>query len=415
MSTLLIYALTLLVAVLVSELARRSVLSTALMFLFAGFIAGGVLHLVSLQPDTEEVKLLSELALFSVLFTDGMRVEFREIQRSWRLPARALLIGMPLTLVFTGILARYVVGLPWDESLLLAAVLSPTDPVLASAIIGRDEVPMRLRRLLNLESGLNDGLALPFVLILLTQIGDTSIGPGTIGLELLFGIVIGAAIPLAAIRLESGRFFGSAPLYEPLLAVAIGLLVLSVTSLTSTNIFLGAFTAGIVLANVSPRIRERFSEFGEILTELLKLGAILLFGALISIDFLKDISVSGYLFAGLTLLLVRPAALGISLLGGRLSFEEWAAAAWFGPKGFASVVFALLVVVENTPNANLLFHLAALVVALSIILHSTTDVIVAHRFARAAAAINQPEDSGAGSSAQAGEGSDSAGGHRAEG
>jgi NhaP-type Na+/H+ or K+/H+ antiporter len=379
MSTLLVYSVTLLVAVLVSELARRSVLSTAVMFLLAGFLAGGVFNAVKLEPGGEQVKLLSELALFSVLYTDGMRVQITEIRRSWNLPARALLLGMPLTLAFTGILAHLVVGLPWDEALLLAAVLSPTDPVLANAIIGRDEVPLRLRRLLNLESGLNDGLALPFVLVLLTQVGEGSLHPGTIGLELLFGIVIGVVIPMMAIQLESGRFFASAPLYEPLLAVAVGLLVLSVTSLTGTNMFLGAFTAGIVLANVSPRIRERFDEFGEILTELLKLAAILLFGALISVAFLREISLSGYLFAALTLTIVRPAALGISLLGGRLPLGEWAAAAWFGPKGFASVVFALIVVVENTPDANLLFHLAALVVAFSILVHSTTDVLVARR------------------------------------
>ena len=193
------------------------------------------------------------------------------------------------------------------------------------------------------------------------------------------GVIIGAVVPLIAIRLEGERFFGSAPLYEPLLAMSIGLLVLSITSLTGANMFLGAFTAGMVLANDSPRIRSRFHELGEALTELLKLGAILLFGALISVEFLRDISLAGYVFAALTLVLVRPAALGIALFGGRLPFGEWAAAAWFGPKGFASVVFALLVVVKNTPDASLLFHLAALVVALSIIVHSTTDVLVARR------------------------------------
>jgi NhaP-type Na+/H+ or K+/H+ antiporter len=380
MKILLLYAVALLIAVLVSGLARRSVLSTAVMFLVAGFVAGGVLNLVTLRPGGDQVRLASELALFSVLFTDGMRVKFTEILENWRLPVRALLIGMPLALLLTGVLARYVVGLPWDEAFLLAAVLSPTDPVLSSAIIGRDEVPLRLRRLLNLESGLNDGLALPFVVILLTEVGEEPLHPETIALQLLSAVVIGVMIPTLAIRLESKRFFGSAPLYEPLLAVAIGLLVLSVTSLTGANMFLAAFTAGVVLANASPHIRERFGEFGDILTELLKLGAILLFGALISIEFLRDIPFTGYVFAALTLVAVRPMALGISMLGGRLSLLEWAAAAWFGPKGFASVVFGLIVVVEATPGANRIFHLAALVVALSIILHSSTDVLVARRF-----------------------------------
>ena len=145
MSTLLVYAVTLLGAVLLSELARRSVLSTAVLFLFAGFVAGDLLHVIELSPGDSQVRLLSELALFSVLFTDGMRVQFEGFGQRWRLPARALLLGMPLTLAFTGVLAHWVVGLPWTEALLLAAVLSPTDPVLANAIIGREEVPLRLQ------------------------------------------------------------------------------------------------------------------------------------------------------------------------------------------------------------------------------------------------------------------------------
>lgn len=377
MTTLLIFSVVLLIAVLLSELARRSVLSTAVLFLIAGFLTGGVLNITTVGPGDEQVRLLSELALFSVLYTDGMRVQFEEMKRGWRLPARALLLGMPLALVLTAILARFVVGLPWGEAFLLAAILSPTDPVLASAIVGREGVPARLRRLLNLESGLNDGLALPIVLIFLAEVGPDPLHLDTIVLELAGGVVLGFVIPYVAVRLEGGRFFSSAPLYEPLLAVSIGLLVLSVTAMTHANTFLGAFTAGVVLSNIGPRIRERFDEFGEIITELLKLAAILLFGALISVEFLRDISLEGYVFAGLTLVLVRPVALGLSLLGTRLNFREWAAAAWFGPKGFASVVFALLVVVENTPDASRLFHLAALVVALSILVHSTTDILIA--------------------------------------
>jgi len=377
MSTLLIFSIVLLIAVLLSELARRSVLSSAVLFLIAGFVAGGVLGITSVKPGDEQVRLLSELALFSVLYTDGMRVQFEEIKRGWRLPARALFLGMPLTLILTAVLARFIVGLPWTEAFLLAAILSPTDPVLASAIVGQESVPARLRRLLNLESGLNDGLALPIVLIFLSEVGPDPLHLDAIALELASGVAIGLVIPFVAVRLESGRFFSSAPLYEPLLAVSIGLLVLSVTAITHANTFLGAFTAGVVLSNIGPRIRQRFEEFGEIATELLKLAAILLFGALISVEFLRDISLEGYVFAGLALVLVRPIALGLALLGTHLNFREWAAAAWFGPRGFASVVFALIVVVEDTPDASRIFHLAALVVAFSILVHSTTDVLIA--------------------------------------
>ena len=145
MTGLFVFALTLLAAVLVSDLADRSVLSTAVLFLLAGVVAGeGMLGAISLRPDAPAVALLAELALFSVLFTDGMRVGLKDLASAWRLPGRALLLGLPLTLVGTALLARWIVGLPWAESFLIGAVLSPTDPVFAAAIVGREEVPARL-------------------------------------------------------------------------------------------------------------------------------------------------------------------------------------------------------------------------------------------------------------------------------
>ena len=117
-----IFAITLLLAVLISELAGRSVLSTAVLFLFAGFVAGeGILGLVPLQPDNPVVAQLAELALFSVLFTDGMRVGIRDLLSAWRLPGRALLLGMPLTFAGTAVLAHSVAGLPWPEAFLIGA------------------------------------------------------------------------------------------------------------------------------------------------------------------------------------------------------------------------------------------------------------------------------------------------------
>jgi NhaP-type Na+/H+ or K+/H+ antiporter len=144
MVIILAFAITLLVAVLVSELAQRSVLSTAVLFLLVGVGLGITLpDLVPAPPDPVVSKFI-ELALFSVLFTDGMRVGFRDLVSAWRLPGRALLLGMPLTLVGIALLARMVIGLSWTESLLVGAVLSPTDPVLAAALVGRQDVPGRL-------------------------------------------------------------------------------------------------------------------------------------------------------------------------------------------------------------------------------------------------------------------------------
>jgi NhaP-type Na+/H+ or K+/H+ antiporter len=376
----LVFAATLLAAVLLSGLSERTVLSTAVLFLIVGFLAGGVTDLLTIRPEDPLTIRLAELALFAVLFTDGMRVGVRDLTYAWRLPGRALLLGLPLTLLLTAVLAHFVAGLPWLTSFLVGAVLSPTDPVFASALVGREEVPLRLRRLLNVESGVNDGLALPIVVVLLAVAGRQEVEAATIAEELALGVVIGVVVPWIALRLERTRLFDLAESYEPLYAFSVGLLVLALGYVTHANLFLAAFSAGITVVSVSPRFRDAFHQFGELLTELLKLAAILVFGALISLTFLMEIGLGGYVFALLALVAVRPVALAVSFVGARINLPEFAAAAWFGPKGFASVVYGLLVLESGVILSEEMFHLIALVVAASILLHSSTDVVLARRF-----------------------------------
>ena len=379
---LLAFAAVLLLAVLVSSLARRTILSTAVLFLVAGFTLGpGGFGVVDVGADSPIVATLAELALFAVLFTDGMRVGWADLRSAWHLPGRALGWGLPLTLAVTAILAHYVAGLDWPEALLVGAVLAPTDPVFAAALVGNDKVPARLRHLLNVESGVNDGLALPFVVVLLAvAAGSEDLHLGELGLELAIGLAIGVAVPLGAILLERTRLFAASTLYEPLNAVAIGLLVLAVAKATHGNLFLAAFAAGITVATFGPRQRETFEQFGELVAELLKLAALLVFGALISLEFLGEISWTGWVFAVLALVVARPLALLVSFLGSKLSLREQVAAMWFGPKGFASVVYGLLVLESGIPAADQVFHLVALTIVLSILAHSSTDVLVARAF-----------------------------------
>ena len=380
MVLVLVFAGTLLTAVLLSGLAERTVLSTAVLFLVVGFLTGGVTNVLTLRPDDSLTTRLAELALFAVLFTDGMRVGVRDLAYAWRLPGRALLLGLPLTLLFTALLVHFVVGLPWVASFVVGAVLSPTDPVFAAALVGREDVPLRLRRLLNVESGLNDGLALPIVVVLLAVASRQEVEAITIAEELALGVVIGVVIPWVALRLERTRLFDLAESYEPLYAFSVGLLVLALAYTTHANLFLAAFSAGITVVSVSPRFREAFHQFGELLTELLKLAAILVFGALISPALLMEIGLEGYAFALLVLMVVRPLALAVSFLGARIGLREFVAASWFGPKGFASVVYGLLVLDSGVALSEEMFQLIAVVVAASILLHSSTDIVVARRF-----------------------------------
>lgn len=382
MTLLLVFAAVLLLAVLVSSLAHRTVLSTAVLFLAAGFLLGpGVLNVVSLTSASPIVGQLATLALFAVLFTDGMRVGWHDLRSAWRLPGRALGWGLPLTLLVTALLAHYVAGLGWPEAFLVGAILAPTDPVFAAALVGNDKVPARLRHLLNVESGVNDGLALPFVMLFLAvAAGSDDLHLGALAWELTLGLVIGVGVPWFAIMLERTRFFSASTAYEPLNAVAIGLLVLALGQATHANLFIAAFAAGVTVATFGKRQRESFEHFGELIAEVLKLAALLVFGALISPTFLADISWQGWVFAPLALVVARPAALAVSFLGSRLSAKEQLAAMWFGPKGFASVVYVLVVLASGIPASDVVFHLVGLTVVLSILAHSSTDVLVARSF-----------------------------------
>lgn len=376
------FAVLLLLGVLISERASRTVLSTAVLFLLGGFVLGaGVLGVVPVTPGDPVVGVLAQLALFSVLYTDGMKVGLADLRRAWRLPGRALLLGLPLTLLITALLAHYIVGLPWLPCLLLGAVLAPTDPVFAAAIVGRKEVPGRLRHLLNVESGLNDGLALPVVLVLLALGGGTDVGIGVLAEEIVLGLLIGVLIPLVVIWLERLPFLMATKGLQPLVAVSIGLLVLAICLVTGANLFLAAFAAGITVATAGPGFREEFEQFGELVSELLKLAAILVFGALITPTFLfGEIAWAGWVFAILAIVVARPLALIVSFLGTRLPAKEQLAAMWFGPKGFASVVYGLLVLESSVERSDEVFHLVALVIVLSILAHSSTDVLVARQF-----------------------------------
>lgn len=397
MEVLLVFSLTLLAAVMLSGIARRGILSTAVLFLVVGFVAGqGVLGLISIQPDDTLVTTLAELALVSVLFTEGMGAGLHDLTSAWRLPGRALFLGLPLTLLGTAALAHWIAGLPWPESFLLGAILSPTDPVFAAAVVGEERVPLRLRRLLNVESGLNDGLSLPIVLFLLGRLGASQGPPGSLLVELLLGVALGIAMPWIILRIERLPFLYLSTTYEPLNAFAIGMVVLSVGYVTNANLFLAAFVAGSTVATTSPGVRDAFLGFGESITELTKLAALLVFGALISPEVLSSgISLGGYIFAALALLVVRFGALGVALFGTRIPLHEWLVAGWFGPKGFATMVYGLLVLRSGVPQASDMFHLVVLVVGGSILIHSSTDSVVALWFKEARAESEaSPEQQG---------------------
>ncbi len=383
MTLVLLFGGCLLISVLVSGVAARTVLSTTLVFLLAGAVVGmGGLGLVDLNADSPIVGDLADLALFTVLFVDGTALRLLSGEGSWRQPARALGIGMPLAFGGVTLLAHLVAGFDWITAMLVGAVLAPTDPVFASAIVGRKDVPARLRRLLSVESGLNDGLALPVVVLLLSAAGgaEQEGGLGLVALELVGGLAVGIVLPLLIHALLRIPGLGAEPRLQPLGPLAVGILLYAIAHLTGANPYLAAFAGGVMLARLNPRAQEAFAELGEQLAELAKFAALLVFGALLTPHLFASIGVGGWVVAALSLVLVRPASLLVSLIGAHLSRRELFAAAWFGPKGFASVVYGLLVLHSGIPQARDAYELIAVCIGLSIVAHSSTDVPVARLF-----------------------------------
>ncbi|WP_406269193.1 cation:proton antiporter [Streptomyces sp. NBC_00191] len=380
-----VFGVALLIAVLLSGLAARTVLSTSFLFLVGGaLVSDGFLGLIHITPDSEIVAVTADLALFAVLFTDGMHVAFPKLRANWKNPARALGLGMPLAFAGMALITHYVVGLDWTTSFLVGAVLAPTDPVFASAIVGRKEVPAKLRQLLNVESGINDGLALPIVLILIAAAGPTA-GPahaslGKIALELGGGLALGILLPLLVTGLVRFRLLGAEPKLQPLLPLATGTILYGLCHLTHANPYLAAFSAGAVLTAASPEAKAAFEPLGEALAELAKFAALLVFGALLTPQLFGDLSIGGYVAVVLAIALIRPASLLISLIGTRFDRREKLVAAWFGPKGFASVVYGLLVLQAGIPHGQEAYTLIAVCIAASIIAHSSTDVPIARLF-----------------------------------
>jgi NhaP-type Na+/H+ or K+/H+ antiporter len=378
---ILAFGAVLMLAVLLSERARRSVLSISVLFLVAGFALGrGGLGWLHLQLGDELLQRFTQVALFAILFSDAALLPVSQLRQAWRLPGRALLFGLPLTLGTVAVAGHLLLGLSWLPAVLLGAVLSPTDPVFIAAILEREIVPLRLRRLLQVESGLNDGLALPIVTLMLALVGHRDPHPTGVLLESALGIGLGVLVPLLPLHLERRAFFAASEAYRPLGGFAIGCVLFGAASLLHANEFLAAFAGGVTAASVGPQHASSLRQLGRPLAEILKLAALLIFGAVLTLPALLRFGAAGLVFAAVALLVARPLGLVLALLGGGLPRREWLVAAWFGPKGFASLLYALTIVQAGLPDGQVLFDVSALVIVISILAHSSTDVLVARLF-----------------------------------
>ncbi|MGI8413208.1 MAG: cation:proton antiporter [Solirubrobacteraceae bacterium] len=391
-----VFGALLIVGALISGLARRSILSLAAVFVVAGFALGhGGLHVLNFDPGSAFVANLAVVALIVILFRDGLEVEAEMLQTAWHLPLRKLVLAMPITAGLVAVAAHALTDLSWTASFLLGALLSPTDPVLSSAVVTNPRVPRLIRHSLNLESGMNDGLALPAVLALSTGLSDPHFVwwrfvLQDIGLGLAFGVIAGL---LASKLMPRGRgALAAIPDHQKALyalGVAFAAYGVAVAD-PSGNGFIAVFVCAITLGIRRPDLRETFERRSADIVEIVKLAVFVVFGSLLTIHGLFGDGWAAVAIVAFTLLVARPVAVFLALIGSEVSTATKAFMSWFGPKGVATMAFSLLILGETSTSGRI-FNLAALVVFCSIIVHGLSDTPGANWIARRAEA----EDEGA--------------------
>jgi len=366
---------------LISGIARRTFLSLTALFVLAGFALGdGGLGVLEFSPTSGFVSVLAVVALVVILFRDGLEVEAEMLRREWHVPLRALVVAMPITAAIVAVAVAALTDLSWTQAFLVGALLSPTDPVLSSSVVTNPRVPRLIRHSLNLESGLNDGLALPPVLALVAAL---QVGGGDfvwwrfvlqdVTLGFAFGVAIGF---LASVLLpRGGSLTESIPAHQKALyALGVAFLTYGVTTLPPHgNGFIAVYVCAITLGIRRPDIRGYVEARADDIVEIVKLGIFVVFGSLLTVEGLFLDGWAAVAIVLVTLLVARPVALAIALIGTGVSRAALAFMAWFGPKGVATMTFSLLVLASGVPGAERIFDIAALVVLCSIVAHGLSD------------------------------------------
>jgi NhaP-type Na+/H+ or K+/H+ antiporter len=383
-------------AAALSGLMRGTVLSISVLSVGAG-LALALTGAIEVVPADSTVVSLFTLALIVTLFSDGLFVERELLFLHWSPPVRALVIAMPLTLALLALAAKLLfTELTWAEAFLLGSVLSATDPVVTSAVVTSQRVPARVRHALNLESGLNDGIALPFVLffiILASPGGDA----GQEALELLGEVAVGAMIGVA-LGLAAGRLTRHIPgggivrRYEGIFALGVGLFAFGLADVSYGNGLIAAFVCGISLGVAEHDIADDFVLFSENVSSILQVLTFFVFGALIIATGYGGSIPLLVAFIALALLVARPLAIAFSFLRVGMPRPHRAFIGWFGPKGVASMLFAVLVLDSRVGQGELIFQIAAFVILASIVAHGLTDTVGARWIERRMEKIAEAEE-----------------------
>ena len=383
---------------IVATRLEKTPISGAVVYLFSGLILGPIgLGIVELSIDGEVLKMLAEFTLALVLFTDSASSDLRALRKVQRVPVRLLLIGLPLTIV-AGFVTGYLLfdGLAIVEIALLATMLAPTDAALGQAVVSNESVPSTVRASLNVESGLNDGICVPVLLIFLAIATGTAQGEEAAGLivklplqQIGIGVAVGVLMAFVAsytMKWSADRgWIAGAWVQVPI--VAIAMLCFALSQWLGGSGFIGSFVGGLVFGGLKKsEVKEKVLNGAEGVGNVLSLLTWFTFGAVVFGQSLSNLTLPVFLYAVLSLTIVRMLPVFLCLIGVKFRLDSKLFIGWFGPRGLASIVFVVMVINAKLPGTDTLSAVVATTVALSIIAHGISAVPLATNFGKRVAA-----------------------------
>jgi len=377
---------------LISGRLQNSIITPPMVFVAFGMLVSPRLFgLFEAEIESEWVHLLVEFTLVFVLFADASRIDLKLLRREYGTPERLLGIGLPLTIVLGAVVAAWLFpGFSFWEAALLAAILAPTDAALGQVVVSHPKMPIRIRQALNVESGLNDGIALPVVLLFLA-LADVNSPTTSVEFWLTFTfqqIVLGTLIGIGVAYLGSKLIYKAwhnqwmVEPFQKLATFGLALLAWGGAELLGGNGFIAAFVAGLVVGNMTREICHSLLAFVETEGQLFVLLTFMVFGAVMFWPVFDHLTWQAVVYAILSLTVIRMLPVCISLLGKtRLMPGSFFMLSWFGPRGVASILFGLLALgAVGVPHHEEVFQVVMLTVLFSVFAHGMTAAPLAKWF-----------------------------------
>jgi len=395
-----------------SKIFSKTVITGPLAFVGFGLLlapqvceALGIDHLFEeTEVFKDSIHLLGEITLVVVLFTDAAQIKIKSLVKGAGMPIRLLAIGMPLTILLGALLAKPFFGeLGVWELALLATMLAPTDAALGQAVVTSKKVPNRIRQSLSVESGLNDGIAVPLVLIFASL---ASVGHGAeemtgaqcakfavmqVTLGPLAGIVIGGVG--AWLMSQTIRRGWMEHTYQELAGITLAIIAYVGATQVGGNGFIAAFVAGIVVGNSGKEVCACLYDFAEAESQLLMLTTFFLVGLTLAWEPIREASWEVWVYGALSLTVIRMVPVALSMIGLRLRGSTVGFLGWFGPRGLASILFSVLLIHElPVQNSDLIRQIVIITVLLSVVAHGVTAAPLSAIYAKAINRGEKPAD-----------------------